>query len=198
MTKILSHLVGYPFKTAQQDAEPFRHITSFVKDLGAKKESDRFVDNPIITDETAVKQCDLKYLLSEHPDINGLSLLLDDVAREERLSTVSFEDFMEPKDHYDIFDMQEFIENAKRQFKKLPIDFRLKYNNNPLELVNALDDPKKNTAALADLERYLSPLMPQSQSSGITNVASQTSQDSSDQSKTTKTTKVVSESSTSS
>lgn len=164
-TQILPHLVGYPFKTSMQDVNPQSSYHTYVKNSKGRTVSEKYVDNPIITDETLVKQCDLSYILSEHPDISGLSLLLDDSAKEERLSTVSVEDFLEPKDHYDIFDIQDFINNAHHQFSKLPISLRKKYNNNPINLVHDLSQEHAN---FADVESYFASLLYPDGKNGVT------------------------------
>lgn len=116
--------------------------------------------NPILTDETMRLQTDLNHIFSQHPDISGLSLLLDDSSKEERLSTVSIEDFLPPKDHYDIFDIEEFIESSKSQFRKLPVEFRMLYNNDPMQLISALENQKTSSETLAALSDILKPLMP--------------------------------------
>lgn len=160
---VYSHLVGYPFKTCQLDVNPKSTYVSFVKNPKGRTVSEKYIDNPMITDETLREQCELSYLFSQNPDISGLSLVTDDKAAQERMATVSVEDFLPAKDHYDIFDISEFVDNAKSQFRKLPIELRMKYNNDPLQLCAAFDNDY--SAALADMQQYFSPLMP-SQSSG--------------------------------
>lgn len=161
--------------------DPTSYHVSFVADLKAKDPSKRFVDNPVLTDESQAIQTDLKYILNQNPDLNGLGLILDDTAREERLASVSIEDFIPPADHYDIFDLYNFIEHAKSQFKKLPAELRLRYNNNPLELVKAFEADE--TSALQDFSEYFKPLMSQSGSTPSVdrdNVSSDSSSGSSD------------------
>lgn len=112
-----------------------------------------FIDNPIITDETQLVHTDLKQILKSNPDINGLSLLLDDSAERDRIASIQLEDFIPPSQYVDIFDLDDFVKNAKRKFLELPVEIRKKFNNNPLELCNAID--KKESAAISLLENYL-------------------------------------------
>lgn len=112
-----------------------------------------FIDNPVITDETQLVHTDIKQILQSNPDINGLSLLLDDSAEKGRIASIQLEDFIPPSQYVDIFDLDDFVKNAKRKFLELPVELRKKFNNNPLELCNAVD--KKDSAAISLLENYL-------------------------------------------
>lgn len=112
-----------------------------------------FVDNPILTDVTQAPHTDIHTILNQNPDVSGLSLLLDDPARTDLRERVSIEDFIQPSQHVDIFDLEEFISNAKRSFNLLPASFRKLYNNNPMELVKAFD--KNEPKALSLLQEYL-------------------------------------------
>lgn len=129
--------------------------------------------NPVITDQSMRPQTDLAYLFSQNPDISGLSLVMDDTARQDRLDTVSFEDFVEPKDSYDIFDLHEFVEQAKSSFNSLPVAFRMQYDNNPINFVQQFNDPvssSKTIAALSDVLGRRVPETLQQQSSETSNV----------------------------
>lgn len=144
--------------TVQRDSSAYykRFLPDDV-DLSKKTSKQVAAYNPVLTDQTMRAQTDLKHIFNAHPDISGLSLLLDDVAQEKRLETVSIEDFLPPKDHYDIFDMEEFIENSKDQFRKLPIDFRMQFDNDPMALVNALDNDTTSAQTIAALSNILNP-----------------------------------------
>ncbi|UPW41596.1 hypothetical protein [Peromfec virus RodF8_46] len=146
------------------------YYTSFSKDPKGRSLSDRFFDNPLITDVSQSKQCDLKYIFSQNPDINGMSLIVDDASREEELSSISVEDFLEPKDHYDIFDAAEFIDNAKRQFRKLPGALRSFYGDNPINLCRALDSDYSGT--VSKMQEFFSPLLPSENSAATPPVGS--------------------------
>lgn len=147
-----------------------QYYVSFVLDSNARDEKKKFVPNPICTDVTLTEQTDLKYLFSQNPDVNGLSLIVDDSKREEQLSTISVEDFLEPADHYDIFDYYNFIENCKVKFRSLPAAVRKKYGDNPINLVSALDADYSGT--VADMEQYFKPLGLQFDSTGTPPVGS--------------------------
>lgn len=129
-----------------------------------KEKTKVWIDNPVLTDVTQVEQTDLKHILAANPDINGLSLLLDDAAKDELRDIVSIEDFLEPSQYVDIFDIQDFISNAKNSFNRLPVSLRKIFNNDPFQLIDAVSS--KNPAALSALEQYLNPLLDDRQSSG--------------------------------
>lgn len=157
------HLKGYPFKTCQVDLHPSLSYSSFVKNPKGRTADEKFVSNPLVTDVTLREQCELQYLFQQNPDITGLSLVADDAASKERTSSISVEDFLPAQDHYDIFDLAAFIENAKNQFNKLPVKLRMMYNNNPVELCADLE--KNYSAALANMQQFFDPILPESQSS---------------------------------
>lgn len=142
--------------TVQRDSSSY--YKKFIPDninFSKMKISDIHSLNPILTDQTQCKQTDLQYIFSQNPDVNGLSLILDDSAKRERLSSVSIDDFLEPKDHYDIFDINNFIENAKYQFTKLPISFRMQFGNDPFNLISSLSDPSTSSKVIAALSDAL-------------------------------------------
>lgn len=112
-----------------------------------------FVDNPIVTDVTQTAHTDIQHILNQNPDISGLSLLLDDPAADSARDCVQLEDFIQPSQYVDIFDIQEFVEQSKRSFNMLPAAIRKQFNNNPANLVSALDS--KDSSALASLYEYL-------------------------------------------
>lgn len=168
-------MLNYPFNSYVYHVPPADSHFTFVKDPKGRTAKEKFIDNPLVTDVTLREQCELQYLFQQNPDITGLSLVADDKAAEERTATVSVEDFLPAKDHYDIHDMAEFIDNAKQQFNKLPVKLRMMYNNNPMELVDAMD--KDYGAALANMQQFFSPVLPASQSSATPAVGSQDTTD---------------------
>lgn len=103
-----------------------------------KQKTLKFVDNPILTDVTAAENCDLKKIMAANPDVSGLSLIFDDSALDELRNTVSLEDFIPPQQYTDIFDLQDFIDDAKAKFYMMPASFRKIYNNNVMELFSAM------------------------------------------------------------
>lgn len=146
----------YPFKTLVNPPNPLH--SSFLLNPKGRTAKEQFISNPVCTDVTQAEQTDLKYLLSQNPDANGLSLILDDAQREELMSSVSIEDFLPPADHYDIFDIAAFIQHSKQQFNKLPVKLRMHYKNDPLVLAKALEDDY--SATVADLSCFYAPLDP--------------------------------------
>lgn len=124
--------------------------TSFFAD---EKKKTVFIDNPILTDVTQEPHTNIHTILSQNPDVNGLSLILDDTARQQLQETVSVNDFLEPASYYDVFDIQDFVDNAKRSFELLPASLRKQFNNNPMELVSRID--KRDQRALSALQEYL-------------------------------------------
>lgn len=160
--------------TVQRDSSEF-YVRFLPENLNRSKTQlkDIIALNPVCTDQTMRVQTDLSYLLQQNPDISGLSLILDDVKQQERLDYVQFEDFMEPKTSYDIFDFQQFVEKAKKSFDLLPVKFRMEYQNNPFNFISAFNDPltsQKTIAALAEqLNRKATGVSP-SQSGETSNV----------------------------
>lgn len=134
--------------------------TRFFADCKAKTV---FVDNPILTDVTQEAQCDIRTILQGNPDLSGLGLILDDSALEAVRDSVSIEDFLPPSDHYDVFDLYDFIENSKKAFNRLPARLRKTYNNDPAQLAKAFES--KDPGALAALYDYLQ-ISPDSKSAG--------------------------------
>lgn len=118
-----------------------------------KKKKTVYIDNPILTDVTQAVHTDIKKILAQNPDVNGLSLILEDSVAEHNASAVQFEDFMLPSQYRDIFDIQEFVERSKRSFNLLPASLRKQYNNNPAELCSALD--KKDPRAVSAINDFL-------------------------------------------
>ncbi|UPW40924.1 internal scaffolding protein [Sigmofec virus UA08Rod_6110] len=166
--------------TVQRDSSQF--YKRFLPDnINRAKTSikDIIAYNPVCTDETMRGQTDLHALFSQHPDISGLSLLLDDEQRQQALDTVQFEDFMEPQDHYDIFDLYQFVEQAKSSFRSLPIQFRMQYNNDPLNFISQFNDPATSSKVLASLSETLNRPVPTDMhlQSGETSAPASTSSD---------------------
>lgn len=124
-----------------------------VSHFADSKKKTVFIDNPILTDVTQVVHTDIHSILSNNPDVSGLSLILDDPAANQLRDSVSFEDFVEPSQYVDIFDVQDFVENAKRSFTLLPASLRKQFNNDPFALVNAIE--KNDTRAVSLLRDYL-------------------------------------------
>lgn len=149
-----------------------------------KEKTKVWIDNPVLTDVSQVVQTDLKHILGHNPDINGLSLLLDDPSKDDLRESVQIEDFLEPSQYVDIFDIQDFIGNAKNSFYRLPAGLRKCFHNNPFELIDLVTS--KDPAALSLLEEYLNPLLPHSQSSGTGSDISQCNKSSISNSETAK------------
>lgn len=148
--------------TVQRDSSEF--YKRFVpEDISLTKMSVKTVMayNPVCTDQTMRKQTDLRYLFEQNPDVSGMSLLLDDSARQERLDYVQFEDFVEPKEFYDIFDVQEFVEDAKASFKALPVQFRMQYGNDPINFVRQFNDPATSSKVIDSLATALGRPVPE-------------------------------------
>ncbi|UPW40885.1 internal scaffolding protein [Sigmofec virus UA08Rod_6251] len=144
--------------TVQRDSSEF--FKTFIPNsswsfLRKKTSSEIRAYNPVITDQTQRKQTDLAHILQSNPDVSGLSLLLDDKVRQEKLQSISVEDFLEPKDHYDIFDIYEFVENAKYSFNSLPVKFRMQYDNDPMKFLNAVNNESTSSKTLAALSDAL-------------------------------------------
>lgn len=112
-----------------------------------------FLDNPLLTDVTQEIQTDLKHILSSHPDVSGLSLLLEDPASMDL--PIQLEDFLPPTQYTDIFDLRDFIDNAHKRFSLLPASVRKKFNNSPYVLAEMLQNSKTKADTLALLENYL-------------------------------------------
>lgn len=147
------------------DPRPFNEGIIFSN----KAKTEVYVDNPVLTDVTQLPQTDLKTILSANPDVSGLSLLLEDPSEQNLRDTVSIEDFIEPSNYVDVFDLYNFVNQAEKSFAMLPASLRKAFNNSPLELSKALSS-KDNTAAISLLEKYLEPLTPSSDSSGTPSV----------------------------
>lgn len=164
--------------TVQRDSTAF--YTKFVPDgirFSRIQAKEIAALNPICTREELRPQTDLSYLFKQNPDVSGLSLVLDDAQRQEALESVQFEDFMAPKDHYDIFDLYEFVEEAKQSFKSLPVGFRMQYGNDPMNFLANFNNDLTSTKTIAALAEVLNRKAPESllsQSSETTNVAPQT------------------------
>lgn len=112
-----------------------------------------FIDNPILTDVTQEPHTNIKTILSQNPDVSSLSLILDDPANSELSNRVSIEDFIQPSQYVDIFDIQDFVSNAARSFSMLPANFRKQYDNDPAKLISALEN--NESQALASLQHFL-------------------------------------------
>lgn len=175
---------GYP------DDNPQKSFTTYVTDyvgppidndsnpLGKKvrinfvdsKKTKVWIENPVLTDVTQIEQCDLKHILQANPDINGLSLLLDDPSLDSMQDNFHLEDFLEPSGHIDIFDLDDFMKRTRRSFMSLPASLRKEFNNSPLLLAQSLNDSSRKTETLALLQKYFNPLIEGSQSSGTPSV----------------------------
>ncbi|UPW41615.1 internal scaffolding protein [Peromfec virus RodF8_40] len=110
-------------------------------------------DNPVCTDVSQREQSDLKILLKNNPDINGLALQLDE--DEKKGASLTLEDFLPDKQYYDILDLQRFVTKMDNNFQQLPASIRKQFDNNPYQLAAALEDPAKNTSILKNLYDYL-------------------------------------------
>lgn len=182
--------MAYLFKTCSGfDSNPLSSATKYVipyngpddsnKDVlsrGApnvifadKKHTTCYVNNPVLTDTSQVKQTDLKHILASNPDVNGLSLLVNDSAANYD-DYVSIEDFMEPSNYVDIFDVYDFVNRSKASFAQLPASFRKMYNNDPAVLCRALNDDKTSAAVIDSLSKYLDVSAYQSDNSGTPSV----------------------------
>lgn len=118
-----------------------------------KKRTKVWIDNPVLTDVSQVVQTDLKTILGNNPDVSGLSLLLDDTALEDIKERIAVQDFIAPSQYVDIFDVQDFMNQATNSFKQLPASLRKAYNNDVAKLVSALERP--NSASAAPLLEFL-------------------------------------------
>lgn len=118
-----------------------------------KKNKLVWIDNPVITDSTQEMQTDIHQILSQNPDINGLSLILDDPAANHIQNVLQIEDFMPPSQYVDVFDVQEFVERSKRAFFMLPASLRKQFNNDPMLLASRLEN--KDPRALAAIQDFL-------------------------------------------
>lgn len=117
------------------------------------KKTKVFKDNPVLTDVTQAVHTDIHKILQQNPDVNGLSLILEDAAAAHNSDFVQFEDFVEPSRYRDIFDVQEFYDRAKRSFSLLPAKLRKAYNNDPAQLCSAISS--KDPLAVSAISEFL-------------------------------------------
>lgn len=112
-----------------------------------------YINNPILTDVTQAEHTDIYKILQQNPDVNGLSLILEDAASQHNSEMVSFEDFVPPSRYTDIFDVQDFYKQAQKSFQLLPAALRKMYDNDPASLVDAIS--KKDPRAVSAIESFL-------------------------------------------
>lgn len=143
-----------------------------VQFVPGSKKTKIFTDNPLLTDTSQIVQTDIKTILQQNPDINGLSLLIDDPA-QPYADSVSIEDFIPPSNYVDIFDVHDFVKNAERSFNSLPASFRKLYNNSYTELCSALSSSVSRTAAMEALGKYIDVSLNSSNSGSTPAVGSQ-------------------------
>lgn len=119
-----------------------------------KKRTRVFIDNPILTDETQSIHTDIHKILQQNPDVNGLSLILEDEASKYNANLVQLEDFLQPSRYTDIFDLHDFVKQSERSFAMLPASLRKQFNNSAAELCSALQS--KDPRAVQAINDFLS------------------------------------------
>lgn len=113
----------------------------------------RFIHNPICTKLSDAINCDVKELLRQHPDLNGLDLHLDNSDLLDNTNAIELEDFLPPSQYYNVLDIVEFTHQAENSFNALPARIRKQFNNNVGLLSQALE--RNDLAVLSSLYEYL-------------------------------------------
>ncbi|UPW40902.1 internal scaffolding protein [Sigmofec virus UA08Rod_6143] len=120
-----------------------------------KAKTQVFIDNPLCVHSEDAPQCDLKKILAGNPDVNGLSLLLDDSYKEDLRERLSISDFVPPGPDVDLLDYFNFMKESKNAFMQLPASFRKLYDNDVSVLCSKLADPTSELAVLQQLKEYV-------------------------------------------